>query len=346
MLIELSDVKVGRLRAPSVYKNGKTIPGDWRQNFKDRMDGVRYDYKTKKNVRELSVVFSDIPEDADAYHRNYMEYLEKCWRDHVGIVVTPDIIWHVVLCEVAGLVAADSERYRPLFTEQKEGKQTLIVKADGFVMPLDALVNLLRPLVPTNTDLFLPSFTTTTDRSLHAMHSAFCDLCSPYYNYMMLSCGFPAIDVRGTDADWAAMYGAWFQLSELLEQFKPLAWFENVSAVLRSCVSRLQDPEWWREMFTLERCGSGGDVEAYGWLTTLFREQPSTRYPSNFAACVSTVNYHHINLRADFVMKDGLFFSKYEGDFAVPDFGYTVSKKGHAEELVGTSEDCNWVGGE
>lgn len=325
MQIELADVKIGKMRGPSEWKGGKSVPLDWREAFSNRLDKVRFDYKTKQHVRDTTLVHSDIPQ-ADAYHRNYLEYLEMCWGGHVGIVVTPDILWHILLCEVAGVVRADAERYRPMFSETQE-KQTLVVQAEGLVMPLDRLVDLLRPLVPTDSSLFLPEFSTTTERSRHSMQSAFCDVCSPYYNYMMFCCGFPAIDVRGTYGDWAAVYGAWFKLSELFEQFVSLNWFTNVAAVLRTCNERLQDADWWREMFRLENCGSGGQVEAYGWLTQLFREQPSTRYPENFSSCISTVEYHHINLDADFKMQDGLFFSNYEGDFAVPDFGYTVHQK-------------------
>jgi len=37
---------------------------------------------------------------ADAYHENYVGYLSRCWSDHLGAVVSPDIIWYMLMCAV------------------------------------------------------------------------------------------------------------------------------------------------------------------------------------------------------------------------------------------------------
>lgn len=316
MQLQLSDVKPRRFEPPYRWTSsweGK-VELNWRETF------FKEHFKDVKHA-ESPLTVSSIPEDADAYHRGYVMYLEKCWSDHVGIVVKPDIIWHLLMCEVASLTKSAPDRYRHLFSETEE-KQQLIVVAEGFVMPLDQLTDLLKQLTPTDSGLFLPEFTTTTDRSRHAILSAFCDVCSPYYDYSMACCGFPAIDVRGTQTDWEKMETCWLELTLALEE--PREWLENVYRTLQTCCERLGDEQWWRDMFSLEKCGSGSDVEAGGWLTRLFREQPEMRYPRNFPPCVSSVEYRHLNLAKDFQMQDGLFFSRYDGDFAEPDFGYTV----------------------
>lgn len=33
-------------------------------------------------------------------HRNYLTYLEIAWANHYGVVLSPDIFWHLTLSEI------------------------------------------------------------------------------------------------------------------------------------------------------------------------------------------------------------------------------------------------------
>ncbi len=313
--LQLSDVNVGIVKNPTRWSNPdqKYLDLNPLDVFIDSFKSPNLEYRE-----------GNIPE-GQAYHKNYMTYLKKCWAEHLGIVVTPDILWYTLLCEIAGITKANPEQYRSLFTTSDEKQEIVIMSGSLVVMPLSTLIEALKDYVPTDTDQFLPEFTTSTLRSKHAFRAAFCDMCSPYYNYSMMLCGFPVIDVRGTEEDYNLMTEKWRGLSKLFNNHTK--WFTEVQEILDNCFLKMNDASWWREMFILEKCGSGGDVDISGWFTKLFLEQPRPRYPENFSSCVSIVDYKQLETDKNYRMQDGLFISKMEGDFLVPDFGFVVHER-------------------
>lgn len=263
---------------------------------------------------------------ADAYHKNYMEYLLMCWGGHLGVVISPDILWYGLLCEIGSLIASDVEGFRPLFSTSHEEQALLLATNTPNILPLDDLIQMLKQRIPTDAATFLPSFTTTTERSQHAMYTAFCDAVSPYYSYWTFSCNFPAIRILGTPEDWLLLQQTWGKVITILAGTPkvelPLTWFEKVGVILGNCISQANDVAWWKEMFKVERCGSGGEVEVKGWFTQLFREQPQgVRKPVNFSTHIASVKYTNLTDQKEFVLKDGIFTSQRDGIFMVPDFG-------------------------
>jgi hypothetical protein len=340
--VKLADVEVGTPRAPTKWSNEERqdIPLDPREVFLDRMDDRTItDWRTQRTTQSLFLRHTEIPEDATIFHRNYLEYLEKCWADHLGIVITPDILWFTVLNELVAVVKGSPEPYRHLFTDSHEKKEIWVESADPVVMPLNRLVHALREQVPTDMGKFVPEFSTTSQRSRHAMWASFCDLCSPYYDYGMFLCAFPAISVQGTQDDWKLLGSQWRELAPMFSAVG--RWLDTVQLVLDRCAERISDSAWWGDMFKLERCGSGHQTEVSGWFATLFREQPQgPSYVKNFPTNVAAVDYKAVipdvttgagilipGSKKDYRMQDGLFFSHQEGDFMVPDFGYTVHER-------------------
>jgi hypothetical protein len=327
--LKLSDADVGTPRSPTRWSNEQqeSIPLDPCEVFLDRLhDRKTTDWKTQRTEQTLFLRHTAIATDADIYHRNYLEYLEKCWGDHLGIVITPDILWFTVLGELVSVVKQSPEPYRHLFTDSHEKKTITVKTEDPVVMPLNRLVGALRDEVPTDSTLFMPEYSTTTQAARHAMYASFCDLCSPYYDYMMLACAFPAISVQGDADDWCALGANWLRLKPLFASAGQ--WFDDVATTLMSCYENLNERDWWQSMFMLERCGSGSQTEVSGWFADLYREGPSgPRYVKNFPTSVAAVDYKELMANREFKMQDGLFFSRQEGDFMVPEFGYTVHEK-------------------
>ena len=35
--------------------------------------------------------------DSEITHRNYLDYLTICWRRHYGVIISPTILWNMVL---------------------------------------------------------------------------------------------------------------------------------------------------------------------------------------------------------------------------------------------------------
>jgi hypothetical protein len=330
-ILKLSDVEVGTPTKPRQFDNEqqKYVEVDPQEAFLDRL----HDRKTGHGQISQSLFLRkvEMAEDASLYHRNYMEYLELCWGQHLGIVVTPDILWFTALSQIVGLVKEAPNTYRELFSESDE-KQTITIDSSfspdgGVEMPLNHLVGALRHYVPTDTGKFIPQFSTTSNRSTHAMYAVFCDMCSPYYNYMMFSCNFPHIAVQGSQDDWSKMANMWLELAFLFEKAGG-AWFGRVLEIFDTCASDLTNTDWWREMFKVERCGSGSQTEILGWYADMFREQPqSVRFSENFPTTVAAVDYTNGDTGKDYRMQDGLFYSYLEGEVMVPDFGYTIHER-------------------
>lgn len=192
-------------------------------------------------------------------------------------------------------------------------------------MPLSLLVQKLKSRVPTDSSLFLPEFTTTNSRSKHALYSMWCEMCSPYYNYMMLACGFPAIDVQGEKSDYEMILEKWLLLKNHF--VKEFDFMERVGFVIKNIVDNFDDSIFWNKMFMFERCGSGSDICLQGWWTDLYKKIPSVRYPGNFSTHVSKVPYKQLNTGKNYEMRNGLFFSTMKGDFLEPQFAFLVQEK-------------------
>jgi hypothetical protein len=189
----------------------------------------------RRKIDESKVKYEldTIEPDSKFYHRNYLTYLEKCWADHLGIVITPDIFWYTLLSEFATLVKGSPENYRSLFTDSPEKKDIIVVSGSLTVMPLDALVKALKRQVPSDTSLFFPNLSFTKN-SGHAFLASFCDICSPYYNYMMYMCGFPYIDVKGSIEDWKLLKEHWDRLKGIVQG--NIQWVNTVSNVFNNII--------------------------------------------------------------------------------------------------------------
>jgi hypothetical protein len=306
-------VQIAKLGEPR-YRSQPTS----KETLLERFSGIQKNYSTRQRIQELFHVTNNL--NGDYYHANYMEYLETAWANHYGVVMTPDIMWHTLLSEAVQIVAEDPKRYATLFTETPDQKQTIIIRTPELVvMPLDVLIYSIKKLVPTNTDAFMPEFTTTTDAARFARYASFADLVSPYYNYMMLACGIPYVDVRGTKDDWQKVSDCWQVIAGLLPGHEE--YFASVQKVLRVIPLNLDNPTFWLDMFRLEKCGSGSQTEAFGWFTDLFRNQPQhVRYVENFATHLAKVCYKQIDTNKKYEMYHGIVNSRLEGDCLEPDF--------------------------
>jgi hypothetical protein len=331
MVLTLSNEKI---RIP-------TIPQNYKEHF---LNGLNKSVANKRNkptnVKEflatadtyvslneikksLQYRCDNIDPDTQHYHLNYMGYLHKCWNDHLGVTITPDIIWYTLLCEVAQMVNITPDKFRGIFTTSNKVEEILVFSGDPVVMPLDSLANALKNKVPTDTGTFFPEFSTRTPRSWHAFQAAFCDMCSPFYNYSMYLCNIPKVDVRGTLDDWKLLSDKWNNLAKIIGID---TWMEKISTTLNMLVENFQDKDFWKNIFSIKHCGSGGQIEVYGWFTNFFREEPQVKYVENYSSHVSVVKYKQLNFNRKFEMYVGMFGSKMQDEFLVPEFSFVVNE--------------------
>lgn len=304
-LAQLDEVK----RRPAVLTKESLI---------ERYSGVEKNWTTKKKTKSLVYVSDNL--SGTHHHANYLEYLETAWGNHYGIVITPDILWHTLISEAVSIVGQDSKKYAHLFTKSPDKKQDIKVYSESLtVMPLETLIDAIKEKVPTNTDIFLPEFTTTTKRAWMTRYASFADLVSPYYNYMMYLCGIPHIDVRGTREDYQEVAHCWSKIGELLVGNEE--YFFKTSEVINSILENINSANFWLDIFKLDRCGSGSQYTVEGWWSNLYHKQPSLKFVENYASHLAKVRYKQMNTNQDYEMYQGLLCSSLEDGCLEPEFG-------------------------
>jgi hypothetical protein len=289
---------------------------------------------------------SAVPDNASLYHRNYLDYLSSTFGHHNSIVLAPQHFWYTVLCEIAQEIIRHPADHRKLFTSDPDKKIDIIVPCADETEPLrmNAIHNTLIRLVPIDTSLFLPSFSTETEMSRLASLAAFLETCSPYYNYSMYLCGHPRIKLTGTAEDWACIAAS---LDRLCDEFEACpnsslsSWINNTALPTADKIvnhaSSGGGEDWFKEIFSEERCGSGGQVTIDGWFSRLFIQQPKgIREVCNFPTNVTKVPYTTLPSGTKWNMCFGLFHSQRDAEgFMVPDFSWVQVKK-LTEPLVTT----------
>ncbi len=293
------------------------------------LSNVKWDYRDKKNykgqikVQQLFPIENNM--DGDFSHKNYIEYLLGAWDSHSGIVVSPDIIWYTLQCELTSLVATNSDTYRSLFTTSDKKEEVIVYSDSMTVMPLDTLVNALKKKIPSEIGAFLPEFSTSSQRAILARLAAFADMVSPYYSYGMFCCGFPCIDVRGDKADWGKLRACWNSIGKLFTKHQN--YVAQVDAILEKICLSLDDADFWKNMFSLDACGSGHQYFVRGWFEKLLEHPPDFKMPENYPSHISTVAYTQVNIKVDYEMKQGLISSKKDGVFMIPEFAHIIYRK-------------------
>ena len=261
--------------------------------------------------------------ELDVIHRNFLDYLVLCWGRHYGVVISPTILWNMVLSNLAFEVNRVPDTYRKYFTDSDEKKE-IVVTQGGYLIDPQLLINKLRGLIPDdNMGDFFPKFSTDGDMSVLANQIAFLDMVSPYYNYGMLLCGIPKVKVLGTNEDWQWFMNHLGKLTGLLEEAN-----DYLVGVAVRVAEIAQETADYSELFSLERCGSGSQVEVTGWIRDFFIEQPRVPYPENFVSCISKIDYKNYNEGGkEYRLYAGLFTSEVEDGYLVPAFNTQYFEK-------------------
>ncbi|MBV1952582.1 MAG: DUF4419 domain-containing protein, partial [Cycloclasticus sp.] len=233
--------------------------------------------------------------------------------------MSPEIMWYTILNELAIIIKGNPTAYASLFTTSDE-KQTIVVPTDDpTLIDLDLIKNALYDLVPTDIDLFLPTFSTSTESSNMACLASFCDAVTPFYNYSTFMCGHRSIKITGTDEDWDKIERHLTEISKLMSH----DWLREAWDIVVSIRLAIRDGDvaFWKNIFTEEICGSGSQYVISGWFSGIFNNDVSgdERRVENFASHIAQVPYVNADTNRKFTLNYGLFHSNedFEG-FIVP----------------------------
>ena len=177
-----------------------------------------------------------------------------------------------------------------------------------------------------------PSYSTDTEKAIIANYTAFLDMVSPYYNYSMYMCGIPKVKILGTKEDWMTFIIKCSRIAEIIPEFK--IYLTKVGQTVNNIIENSCD---YSKMFSLDRCGSGHQVEVSGWIRDFYIEQPSVRYPENFVSCIAKIDYHNYNDNKDYRLYAGVFTSVVEDGYLVPEFDNIYFQKNN----VVVKDDAN-----
>jgi len=266
--------------------------------------------------------------NGNVYHNNYLSYLSSCYSSHYGTVVKPDYIWFTILCEIGLMVKDSPETYKNIFTDSNDKKEIVIPTGDPIQIDIDVLMNEVLKVVPSQIDKdnIILNFSTLTDSSKFAFTTSFLDTVSPYYNYSMYLCGFNKIKVLGTLEDYQMILDGINYFKNLFSGTPVSDYLDKCEIVCNNIVDRFNDQDFWIDIFTMERCGSGGQQEVIGWFKDLFNIIPRVSYVENFSTHISVINYKELVYNRNFTMSVGLLSSVISDDYLIPDFNFFINE--------------------
>jgi hypothetical protein len=247
----------------------------------------RYHYLSRRSV--------NIVQSTDRNHGRYRNHADYCipttslgiqvihqaFAAHVPLSLSPDLLWYMIVHEVAEHVRQNSGLYANLFTDDPANKQLIEVRDDSlsYDRPSDWLsaIDLFREplrkqLTEQTVDLFLPDFTTTTIADEITLLVALMDVVSPYYDYQMATmCGIPQIRLEGDVSDWELLLS---KIEKLAPPFTGLTgYFIDLVNVLRKIVATVAHPNninvnFWRSIYKYMNASGGPRVT--GWISAFF----------------------------------------------------------------------------
>jgi hypothetical protein len=266
-------------------------------------------YKDPENIKQIK---SEVPIQFDnidilrtnisnsIFHKNYLEYLKLAWTHNYGIIIKPDYIWFTIMSELSKLVKKDSYSVKDVFVKNDTNTDISILMDDfnNIEIFINKITEQLQERIPSNINSFFPKFSTTDINSEFAFKAIFADLASTYYNYSMKACSFKKINVLGTIDDYKLMKNNLKEISKLLFKSSDITtYLYKVLFVIDNIIENFNNEQIWKDIFYIKYCGSGHQIECYGWYLDLFNNQPSPRYVENYSSTVAKVPYKEENVK-------------------------------------------------
>lgn len=243
----------------------------------------------------------------------FVGLLSHCYSQHLPLAIAPHDLWVVIMSEITKEVASHAEQYRSLFTKSKE-KETISVPSGSMTeMPMGVLSQALQEKVLFDSSILFQNFSTETPIITETIQAIFCDMASPFYNYMMFCCGIPSIELRGTTEDWQKLLQGFQAIEQTFETDTITQYFNKAKPVLEQFVKASQgevDIEFWKDIYTQQNVGSGGDLTITGWITKLFVTEHSFAKITHFTSNKGVVKYKQAQTSEEFVAVYGGFDAK------------------------------------
>lgn len=271
----------------------------------------------------------------------FIDYIAFCHNNHFAATINPTDLWYMIQCEIATEVKKNPKIYESLFTTTPDQKQEIIVSTRSVeeINPF-AVIDALKARVPSDVNLFIPSFSTNELTSVLTMNIAFCDMVSPYYNYFTCLCGIPYINIGGTKEDWELLQ---YNLNRICGLFTgPLnSYLKNVHSTVSDILAALEknDISFFKNIISTKRCGSGSDQYVNGWILRFMNCSDKQIMLKNVHTYRSKMEYTSLETQKKFELYGGIFSLVFKNDMVIPN--YNLVRNEITEKLPNSSSLTN-----
>ena len=218
--------------------------------------------KKTKNIETLKVKLNkNLPKPTKinnissfGAHKTLLGYL-NAYFNHCPIIVSPNVIWQLILNNFSKYVNDNSERLREKFVDF-EGKKNLTCVRIGKLEDADKYTddiikdycnqisqNIGKELI----DVLTPNYSTSTSESIISGQVSIMSTFKKYFNYdlFMISCGIPYIILEGNLNDW----------EKILEKLKFLSKYDFYTSKMEKDITEIIDTkkgninmDFWRKI--------------------------------------------------------------------------------------------------
>lgn len=249
---------------------------------------------------------------AESAQQGYLWLVARAYSYHQRLVITPTNLWYIIVSEISEQVANSPDTFQSIFARSNEPVEISVRTDDITTLPYDKVIESLQQHVPVDVSVFIPEFTTNSPAATLAMNAAFCGIVKHYYKYSTFMCGFPAIDLQGTDNDWQLFDTHLDQLIHMLPSELLRGWLGKIRGIVEKIRNSLVWPDisFLSEFFSSSRIGSGGELKIDGWLSEFWVFRPSLPKLENFSNHWGTIPYTNIETGRKFIGVHGCFLQR------------------------------------
>ncbi len=202
----------------------------------------------------------------------------QAFKDHRPVVITPDLIWMMVLLGFSTHINQNPEEYRHLFVDHDGKKPLCIVGADRDPSVLSRqFCDLIEKNIKDEqlAGTLCRPFSTSEDDDITAFHMSLMSTEQEYFDYYVLMSGIPSVTLEGTPEDWRDLK----ERFDYLRKYDLEWWVDALSPVLEKIemTASCNDPgevdkTFWRGIvkYYTHGEGSGSVPELNGWITNLY----------------------------------------------------------------------------
>lgn len=314
-------------------------PANWRQQpatAAEWSNGFASKWQMEKYSNKEGAVLKPIGEH-QFRTLGFGRVVAKAYSQHLNLAIQPHDVWYVILANFAGIVnEGNAKAWRPFLTRAEGKTQLLVPQEHGFEINTQALLELLKEHSPTDPELFQPVFSTSTPEVLLCQAAAVLDMAKRYYDYGMFCCGIPMIDLRGTREDWEEIAARLTRINEAMLAVNLNAaclipverYFAKVQRVISQIIlSYEQDQtEFWKDIWTQQNVGSGGDLQINGWICDLYHKIERGGLLRSFPDLICEFTYENKSTGEHFLQKHGCLGSALVDGVLETRYDYLVIK--------------------